>query len=134
MMEEIVGFLTGVIASMGLGGGFILVIWLTLAADVPQRAAQGINLLFFLPIALISVVMHMKAGLINKRLVLRCCLGGVLGGLLGTMGSAAIANDLLRRLYALFLLAFGIRELFRRPKEDGEEEQGSPSAEEKPAE
>lgn len=133
MMEAIVGFLTGVIASMGLGGGFILVIWLTLAADVPQRTAQGINLLFFLPIALISVIMHIKAGLINKRLVLRCCLGGVLGGLLGTIASAAIANDLLHHLYALFLLAFGIRELFRKPKDDTGEEQGDPQTEKEPA-
>ena len=51
MMEAVIGFLTGIMASMGLGGGFVLVVWLTLFADVQQRTAQGINVLFFLPIA-----------------------------------------------------------------------------------
>lgn len=47
----IVAFLTGITASMGLGGGFILVIYLTIFAQMPQLAAQGVNLIFFLPIA-----------------------------------------------------------------------------------
>ena len=114
MMNAIIGFLSGTIASMGLGGGFVLLIWLTLFQDIPQRTAQGINLLFFLPIALISVIMHLRAGLIDKKLVLSLIPGGIIGAVLGTLGSQVIGNDLLRKLYALFLLAFGLRELFRK--------------------
>ena len=111
------GFLSGVIASMGLGGGFILMIWLTVFADVSQRDAQGINVLFFLPIALISVLIHLRSGLVDKRLVLRCALGGIVGTAAGALASAVIPNELLRKLYALFLLAFGLRELFRKNSE-----------------
>lgn len=118
MMEAIVGFVTGVIASMGLGGGFVLVLWLTLFADVEQRAAQGINVLFFLPIALIALIMHLKSGLVNKQLVKKCIFGGILGAAVGTFASQIIANDMLRKLYALFLLAFGLRELFAKSKKD----------------
>ena len=114
MMNAVVGILTGVIASMGLGGGFVLLIWLTLFMDMPQRAAQGINLLFFLPIAVISVIMHLRAGLIDKKLVLSLVPGGIIGAVLGTLGSQLVGNELLRKLYALFLLAFGLRELFRK--------------------
>lgn len=89
MMNAVVGLLTGIIASMGLGGGFVLLIWLTMFQDMPQRAAQGINLLFFLPIALVSVVMHARAGLIDKRLVWSLIPGGILGAVLGTTGSQA---------------------------------------------
>lgn len=117
MTEAIVGFLTGILASMGLGGGFILVVWLTLFADTEQRAAQGINVLFFLPIALIALIMHIKSGLVNKALVKKCVLGGILGAIAGTAASQVIANGLLRKLYALFLLAFGLRELFSKPKD-----------------
>ena len=60
MIQAVVGALSGVIASMGLGGGFVLLIWLTLHDGMPQREAQGVNLLFFLPIALISVIMHIR--------------------------------------------------------------------------
>ena len=106
MMNAVVGLLSGIIASMGLGGGFVLLIWLTMFQDMPQRAAQGINLLFFLPIALVSVVMHARAGLID----------------LGTIGSQVVGNELLRKLYALFLLAFGLREIFRKAPSDTKKE------------
>ncbi len=115
MIQAVVGVLSGVVASMGLGGGFVLLIWLTMFQGMPQHDAQGINLLFFLPIALISVVMHWRAGLINRKLVLSLVPGGIVGAILGTLGSQFIGNELLRKLYALFLLAFGLRELFRSP-------------------
>lgn len=113
-MEIAVGFLTGVMASMGLGGGFVLVVWLTLFANAEQRAAQGINVLFFLPIAFCALIMHLKNGLVNRGLVKKLAVGGVLGAALGTFASQIVANDMLRKLFALFLLAFGLRELFAK--------------------
>ncbi|HCF83289.1 MAG TPA: sulfite exporter TauE/SafE family protein [Ruminococcaceae bacterium] len=112
MIEAIIGFAAGVLASMGLGGGFILVVWLTLFANVEQKAAQGINVLFFLPIALIALVLHLKNHLINKEIVKKMLFGGIIGAVLGTLGSGVIANELLRKLFAVFLIAFGLRELF----------------------
>lgn len=113
-MSAVVGFLTGILASMGLGGGFILVVWLTIFEEMPQRAAQGVNLLFFLPIALISLIFHLKNHLINKALVKRLAFGGLLGAVIGTYGAQLIDNGALRKLFALFLLAFGLRELFSK--------------------
>lgn len=110
-MSAIAGFLTGVLASMGMGGGFILVVWLTLAEEMPQRAAQGVNLLFFLPIALLSLIFHIKNKLVDKALVKKLALGGIPGAVIGTYGAQLIDNGALRKLFALFLLAFGIREL-----------------------
>ena len=40
-------FLTGILASMGLGGGMILILYMTLIAGMEQLTAQGVNLLFF---------------------------------------------------------------------------------------
>ena len=114
MMQAVVGALSGVIASMGLGGGFVLLIWLTLHDGMHQRQAQGVNLLFFLPIALISVVMHLRSGLIDKRLVLAMIPGGVAGAVLGALASQMVGNGILRKIYAIFLLFFGLRELFRK--------------------
>ena len=76
------------------------------------------DVLFFLPIALIALIMHLKSGLVNKALVKKCIFGGVVGAVLGTIGSQIIANDMLRKLYALFLLAFGLRELFSKSREN----------------
>lgn len=112
MIHAIAGVLSGILASMGLGGGFVLLVWLTLRNGMPQREAQGVNLLFFLPIALISVIMHIRAGIIDKKLVLSLIPGGIIGSVLGTVASSMISNDLLRKIYAVFLLIFGLRELF----------------------
>lgn len=110
-MNILVGFLTGVLASMGLGGGFVLVVWLTMFAEVNQKTAQGVNLLFFLPIALISLMIHLKNGLVNKALVKKLAFGGIAGAVIGTFTAQHLSNDLLRILFALFLLGFGLREL-----------------------
>lgn len=118
-MNIIVGFLTGILASMGMGGGFILVVWLTLFQNTEQKTAQGINLLFFLPIALISLIIHFKNGLVDKRLVIRLIFGGVLGAALGTFCTGLIDNSLLRKLFAVFLLLFGLKELFSRSEKNG---------------
>ncbi|MCH5196020.1 MAG: sulfite exporter TauE/SafE family protein [Oscillospiraceae bacterium] len=110
--QALAGFLTGILASMGLGGGFVLVVWLTLFMNTDQRAAQGINVLFFLPIAFTALIMHLKNGLINKKLVKKLLFGGVVGAAIGTLGAQLVANELLRKLFALFLIAFGLREMF----------------------
>ena len=123
MMEAIVGFITGAIASMGLGGGFVLVIWLTIFADVGQKAAQGINLLFFLPIALVSLIVHIRGGLVDKSLLKKYIPGGVIGAILGTLASDIIPSELLRKLFALFLLALGLRELFTAKKATSHDEE-----------
>lgn len=123
MMEVIVGFVTGAIASMGLGGGFVLVIWLTIFADVGQKAAQGINLLFFLPIALVSLIVHVRGGLVDKSLLKKYIPGGVTGAILGTLASDIIPSELLRKLFALFLLALGLRELFTAKKASANDEE-----------
>ena len=59
-MNILVGMLTGATASMGLGGGFIQLVYLSVFTEIPQDIAQGINLLFFLPIALLSLVIHLS--------------------------------------------------------------------------
>ena len=49
------GFGAAVLASMGMGGGSVLILWLTLVSGVGQREAQGLNLLFFLPVGALSL-------------------------------------------------------------------------------
>ena len=48
MSAFVVGLLTGVLSGCGIGGGSLLLLWLTLVQDMPQFTAGGINLLYFL--------------------------------------------------------------------------------------
>lgn len=117
-MNIIIGFLSGVAASMGLGGGFILIIYLTIFQNVDQVAAQGINLLFFLPIALISLIIHWKNKLVDWRILPALAFSGAVGVLLGTWLATAISVDLLRKLFAALLIYVGMRELFHKNSSD----------------
>ncbi len=46
------------IGAMGMGGGGVLLIYLTAFAHVPQLKAQGINLISFLPTGLLATVIY----------------------------------------------------------------------------
>ena len=109
---SLVSALTGITASMGLGGGFILVIYLTVFKKMAQLEAQGINLLFFLPIAAFSLIFHAKNHLIEKKALLPSILPEIAGVFLGVFFARAIGSDLLRKIFAGFVLLVGVREIF----------------------
>lgn len=119
---SLVSALTGVTASMGLGGGFILVIYLTVFENVPQLAAQGINLLFFLPIAAFSLFFHAKNKLIETKVLLPGILPEIVGVFFGAWMANCFGSDLLRKIFAGFVLLVGIKEAissFRAPGKQG---------------
>ena len=95
-MNILVGILTGATASMGLGGGFILLVYLSVFTEIPQDIAQGINLLFFLPIALLSLVIHIKNKLTDLKLVGKYLILGLPCAVVGSYvaGITDVAADL----------------------------------------
>jgi hypothetical protein len=113
-MNHIAGFLTGLTASMGLGGGFILIIYLSFFKDISQSAAGGINLLFFLPIALLSGIIHLKNGLVEKKIIPVICAAGVAGAAGGVFLMSVLDEGMLRKLFAGLLVIVGIRELLHK--------------------
>lgn len=115
-MSLLIGFLAGLVASMGLGGGFVMIIYLTIFAECSQLEAQGANLIFFLPIALLSIFLHSRSGLIDWRVVPYAAVAGVIGSFFGTMLTAILGEGILRTLFALLLLVTGVRELFHKDK------------------
>lgn len=118
MINTIIGFLTGVVASMGLGGGFILLIYLTVVTDVEQIAAQSINIIFFLPIALISILIHAKNKLIEWKVVSKFAITGIMGVVFGTFLSKNIDSYILIKLFAVLLFIVGFKEMFHKKKNE----------------
>lgn len=105
-------FLTGIFASMGLGGGMVLIVYLTVFAGFSQLVAQGINLVFFIPIAIISLVLHTK----NKLVEWKKAVPAVLWGTAAVIISAWLANRIeqsrLSKAFGIFLILMGLKELF----------------------
>ena len=110
----IVSLLSGLTASLGLGGGFVLVIYLTAFANMPQIQAQGVNLFFFVPIAVLSLILHGKNKLLDRKPLLPAILGGVVGVGIGFVLGNWLGSEWLSKLFAVFILIVGLKELFHR--------------------
>lgn len=106
------GLLSGIIGGMGLGGGVVLIIYLTVFLDTPQLKAQGINLLFFIPIAITAVVIYAIKKQIKWKKVLPLALGGILGAFGGIFLARILGGDWLSKLFGGFITLLGIKEIF----------------------
>ena len=105
---------SGALGAMGMGGGGILVIYLTLTLGTPQLQAQGINLLFFLPCAAISIVVNGIRKLVDWKRALWIALGGLPTTLLGLWIAGKIETKWLGWIFAGLLIAIGLKELFAK--------------------
>jgi len=109
------GTATGVLSGFGVGGGTLLLIYMTAFAGVEQRLAQGINLLYFLPAAAMALPAHLKNGYVDTQTAKPAIAAGLAGTAAAAWAATAMDVGLLRRLFGVYLLVIGLRELFRRP-------------------
>ncbi len=110
------GTALGFLAGLGTGGGSLLILWLTLVLDVSQADARSINLLFFLPAAVITCVFRWKQGKLDFKKVLPAILTGcIAAGILSWVGTI-LEIGLLKKLFGVLLLFTGVRELLYRPR------------------
>ncbi|MEG0229026.1 MAG: sulfite exporter TauE/SafE family protein [Oscillospiraceae bacterium] len=105
-------FFSAAIGSMGIGGGAILLIYLSAFMGVAQRTAQGINLLFFIPVAILALILHTKSKLISWKITMYTFIPGIIGAFIGYYFCSLCEQNILKKLFALFLLLIGIKELF----------------------
>ncbi|MDL2234470.1 sulfite exporter TauE/SafE family protein [Ruminococcaceae bacterium OttesenSCG-928-L11] len=112
----VLSLICAALSALGMGGGGILLLYLTAYAGMEQRSAQGINLVFFVPIALVAILLHSRRGLIRWRVTLKCILPAAIGVFLGWKLAMVLDSTLLSKLFGGFLLVIGIRELFLTPR------------------
>ncbi len=105
------GFVSALLGAMGLGGGGVLLIYLTALTSTPQLMAQGINLIFFLPIGVIAALMHVKNRLIDKKIAIFTTLGALPSAALGVYISGIFDEKFLSKIFAVFLLYLGLKEI-----------------------
>ena len=107
-----VGLITGVISGFGIGGGSLLIVYLTTFAAMEQSAAGGINLLYFLCCAPTALISHIRNRRVEWKAVIWCSLAGVVTSALAAFLASGMDTDLLRRAFGVLLLYIGFRELF----------------------
>lgn len=117
MSALLAGLVCGILSGLGIGGGTVLMVWLSAVVELPQRTAQGINLLYFLPTAACALLLHAKHRLIRWRLVLPAAVAGSVAAAAGALAATALDTELLRRLFGGFLLFVGAGELLYRSRD-----------------
>lgn len=108
------GLLSGVIGAMGMGGGAVLIVYLTLFLDVEQLKAQGTNLIFFIPIGVVALIIYSIKRQIKWKKIVPIALGGIVGTVCGFLMTNILPTHIIGKIFGLFLILLGLSEIFKR--------------------
>ncbi len=109
VLSVLAGLICGVLSGYGVGGGSLLLLWMTQVAGLEQTAAQGINLVYFLPTSAAAVIAHLKNGLVEKKALLWTAVPGMAASALAALAATAVDPSLLRRLFGIFCVLVGAK-------------------------
>lgn len=110
------GLVCGVLSGFGIGGGTLLMVWMSALMSMEQRMAQGVNLLYFLPTAAAALILHAKNRVLVWRAIVPAAIAGCVTAALGALLAANVDTHLLRKLFGGFLVLVGLSEIFRKDK------------------
>ncbi len=111
-----VGCALGFLSGLGIGGGSLLILFLTLIAHMDASTARCINLLFFIPCALCSSLFRLRQKQLPlKKLLLPIAAGCITAAVASRFG-AWLDTQILKKIFGILLLATGLRELCYRKK------------------
>ena len=113
ILEILAGFLSGVISGMGIGGGTILIPALSMFLNINQHTAQGVNLLFFIPTAIVALFIHKKDGNLMFKIALPLIIWGIIGAVAGSLLAIKLNQQILRKTFGIFLFLMGGYEIFK---------------------
>ena len=112
IFDIIACFFIALLSGMGVGSAGLLVVWLTATTSVSQLTAQGLNLYFFLFSAGASLMVHIQKRKIFWSVVLLMICVGSVGTLAGSLLSAQLSADFLRRAFGGMLVFGGSASLY----------------------
>jgi len=102
------GIVGGIIGGMGMGGGTLLIPLLTLLGGLSQHLAQSLNLLTFIPMAIIALIIHSKNKLVNFKSGLIIIPPAIIGAVVGSILSTNTNENILSLCFGIFLIVLGI--------------------------
>lgn len=106
------GIAAGALGGMGMGGGTILIPVLTIFFGAEQKQAQAINLVAFIPMAIASLIVHVKNKRVETEGILWIIIPATVLSLAGSMVAQAINGEILKRIFGGFLLLLSVAQFF----------------------
>lgn len=116
MLILVIGFLSGILSGMAIGGGTLLVPALVFFSAVQQHTAQGVSLASFLPTALVAVITHYRQGNVKFRLAGTLIIGSISGAIIGATIASNFSPQLLKKIFGVFLIFMGLYEYLGKSK------------------
>ena len=117
MVEVLVGLVSGIVGGLGMGGGTVLILLLSLFFNVEQHIAQSTNVIFFIPTAIASIIVNLRNKNINLKQGLPICLWGIVGAFFGANISMKMQVQELRKWFGLFLILIAFYQMREYIKE-----------------
>ena len=104
MREILVGIISGIVSGLGMGGGTILITFLTCFLKVDQIVAQASNIIFFVPTAVIATIVNVKNHTLKWKVAIPLVITGVVGSAIGSIIANNINTSLLKKAFSIFLM------------------------------
>jgi uncharacterized membrane protein YfcA len=110
----VLGLITGFLAGMlGIGGGLIVIPSLIILFGFTQQSAQGTSLAMMLPpVGIFAVMTYYKAGHVDLKVALILAAMFIVGSIFGSKLAVKIPQDILKKIFGVFLLLVAIKMLF----------------------
>ena len=112
----IVAIVLGILSGLGTGGGSLLILWLTFVVATDPATARIVNLLFYIPSAVIASLFHIRKGNFPIRKVAPAILAGCVSAGIFSYVSLQLDTAMLKKIFGILLIFIGIRELLYRPR------------------
>lgn len=104
------GFITGFFST---GGGMIVLPALIYFLKMNEKKARATTVFAILPMVVTSAIFYYKDRYFDFGLGMRCAIGGIIGGFLGTRLLKKISNKILKGIFIVFLVYAGITMIVR---------------------
>lgn len=117
MKEILIGVIAGVFSGIGMGGGTILIVLLTIFVGLEQHVAQATNLIYFIPTAISAIIVNYREKNINTQLAKFMSVAGIIGAVIGALISIHTDVQKLRKFYGIFLAIIAVHEIYTLIKE-----------------
>ena len=112
MSEILIGLVSGIVSGTGMGGGTILIFLLSYMLGIEQHIAQATNLIFFIPTALMAIIVNFKNKNIDIKAAILISVFGILGAIIGANISIHIEVGILKKCFGVFLAIVTINEIY----------------------
>ena len=112
MFEMAIGLISGFVSGMGMGGGTILILCLSMFIGIEQHIAQATNLVFFIPTSIIAIITNIKQKYIDFKVAIPVIISGILGAIIRAIYSNKTDVKSLKKYFGIFLALIAIWEIY----------------------